>query len=445
MDNDDELTPDALFEMARAIDTTQADFLYSDEDFISESGECSNPHFKPDFSPDLLLSHNYITHLACFKRALFEAVGGFRSGFDGAQDYDLFLRMTERTEKIHHIPKVLYHWRMIAGSTSADSRAKPEALERGRKALEEAMRRRGVDATVERTAMDHYYRVRYRIHGEPLISIVIPFKDKPELIKMCLTSLVEKTGYQNYEIIGISNNSEAPETFETMRRLEALDTRVRFYEYNTPFNYADINNHAVFTYARGDHVLLLNNDIEIIHADWLEAMLEHSQRPEVGCVGAKLYFPNDTVQHAGIIIGLGGYAGHSHKMAPRTSPGYFNRLNVVQNVSAVTGACLMIEKRIYEEVGGMDAVKFKVAYNDVDFCLRVREQGYLNIFTPYAELYHHESVSRGYETTPEKQARFQTEKDALFERHRDILTHGDPYYNPNLCHDREDFSLCPKS
>ena len=444
MDNDDELTPNALYEMVKAINLYDPDFLYSDEDFVSVEGEYANPHFKPDWSPDLLLSHNYITHFTCFKRTLLDTAGYFRSEFDGAQDYDLFLRMTEKTDKIHHIPKVLYHWRTIEGSTSADSEAKPEAIERGRKALEEAMQRRSIDATVEHGNLNHYFRVRYMIKDTPLVSIIIPFKDKPELLAMSVNSVLDRSSYENYEIIGISNNSEDPKVFELMKELEAKDPRVKFYEYNTEFNYADINNHAVNTYAKGEHVLLLNNDIEVIAPDWIEAMLEHSQREEVGCVGAKLYYPNDTIQHAGVIIGLGGYAGHSHKMYPRESAGYFNRLMAVQNVSAVTAACLMIKKRIYQEIDGMDEVKFKVAYNDVDFCLRVREAGYLNIFTPYAEMYHHESVSRGYETTPEKIARFKTEKEALFERHPDILTNGDPYYNPNLCHDKEDFSICAK-
>ncbi|MEN8304669.1 MAG: glycosyltransferase, partial [Campylobacterota bacterium] len=255
---------------------------------------------------------------------------------------------------------------------------------------------------------------------------------------------LEKSTYQKFEIIGISNNSEDPEIFQLMAELEQKDSRISFYEYNVEFNYADINNHAVKTYAKGEHVLLLNNDIEVISSDWIEAMLEQSQREDVGCVGAKLYYPNDTVQHAGIIIGLGGYAGHSHKMYSRYNPGYFNRLNVVQNLLAVTAACLMIKKSIYLEVNGMDDVKFKVAYNDVDFCLRVYKQGYLNIFTPFAEMYHHESISRGYETTPEKIARFQTEKDALYSRHKDILDNGDPYYNPNLTLDTEDFSICPQ-
>jgi GT2 family glycosyltransferase len=441
MDNDDEITPDALYEMVKVINGKDAEFIYSDEDFIDTEGVCSNPHFKPDFSPDLLLSHNYITHLSCFSRILLDKVGRFNSDFDGSQDYDLFLRLTEKTDKIHHIQKVLYHWRTIEGSTSADSEAKPEALERGKKVLEATMKRRGVDADIEYANMHHYFRVKYKIKKNPLVSIIIPFKDKPELLDMCINSILEKSTYSNYEIIGISNNSEETSTFEMMVALEKKDPRVSFYEYNVEFNYADINNRAVELYAKGEHVLLLNNDIEVITPEWIEAMLEHSQREEIGCVGAKLYYPDDTVQHAGIIIGLGGYAGHSHKMYPRDNPGYFNRLSVVQNVSAVTAACLMIKKEIYLEVGGMDAVEFKVAYNDVDFCLRVREKGYLNIFTPFVEMYHHESVSRGYETTPEKIARFRTEQDALSKRHKEILANGDPCYNPNLSHDKEDFSI----
>ena len=444
MDNDDEITPDALYEMVKVINEEDAEFIYSDEDFISTEGIHSNPHYKPDFSPDLLLSHNYITHFTCFKKELLDKVGLYHSQFDGAQDYDLFLRLTEQTSKIEHISKVLYHWRMLETSTSSNSEAKPEAIERGKAVLKAALKRRGINATVEHGNMHHYFRVKYTIKNNPLVSIIIPFKDKPELLDMSINSILDKSTYQNFEIIGISNNSEEQETFTMMTTLEKKDSRVKCYEYNTEFNYADINNYAINTYAKGEHVLLLNNDIEVITPAWIEAMLEHSQREEVGCVGAKLYYPDDTVQHAGIIIGLGGYAGHSHKMYPRESPGYFNRLNTVQDLSAVTAACLMIKKSIYQEIGGMDAQNFKVAYNDVDFCLRVREQNYLNIFTPYPEMYHHESISRGYETTPEKIERFQLEKDALSKRHKNILTEGDPYYNPNLCHDKEDFSLCPK-
>ncbi len=445
LDNDDEITPDALYEMVKVINNEKAEFIYSDEDFISTEGECSNPHFKPDFSPDLLLSHNYITHFSCFSKKLLDRVGNFNSLFDGSQDFDLFLRLTESTTKISHIPKVLYHWRMLETSTSANSEAKPEAIERGKVVLEETLKRRNLSGTVEHANMHHYFRVKYTIADNPLVSIIIPFKDKPELLDMSINSILEKSTYQNYEIIGISNNSEEPETFKKMAALEKKDRRVSFYEYNVEFNYADINNHAVKTYAKGEHILLLNNDIEVISPNWIEAMLEHSQRANIGCVGAKLYYPDDTVQHAGIIIGLGGYAGHSHKQYLRDNPGYFNRLNAIQNLSAVTAACLMVKRRIWDEVDGMDAVQFKVAYNDVDFCLRVREKGYLNLYTPYAEMYHHESISRGYETTPDKIARFQTEKDALATRHKEILQNGDPYYNPNLTHDEENFGLKKRS
>jgi len=444
MDNDDEITPDALYEIVKVINEKDAEFIYSDEDFISTEGIHSNPHYKPDFSPDLLLSHNYITHFTCFKKELLDKVGLYHSEFDGAQDYDLFLRLTEQTSKIAHISKILYHWRMLETSTSANSEAKPEAIERGKSVLEAALKRRGINATVEHGNMHHYFRVRYTIKNNPLVSIIIPFKDKPELLDMSINSILDKSTYQNFEIIAISNNSEEHETFTMMAALEKKDSRVKCYEYNTEFNYADINNYAINTYAKGEHVLLLNNDIEVITPEWIEGMLEHSQRDEVGCVGAKLYYPNDTIQHAGIVLGLGGYAGHSHKMYHRESPGYFNRLNTIQNLSAVTAACLMVKKHIYQEVSGMDDVKFKVAYNDVDFCLRVIERGYYNIFTPYTEMYHHESISRGYETTPEKIARFEKEKNALKERHSEILLYGDPYYNPNLTQDKEDFSLCPR-
>ena len=371
-----------------------------------------------------------------------DRVGNFNSKFDGSQDYDLFLRLTEQASNIYHIQKILYHWRMLETSTSANSEAKPEAIERSKLVLESALKRRNIDATVLHGNLNHYFRVKYPIKNNPLISIIIPFKDKAELLDMSINSILEKSTYTNYEIIGISNNSQEQNTFDMMSYLETKDTRVSFYEYNEEFNYAEINNYAVKTYAKGEHILLLNNDIEVISPDWIESMLEFSQREDVGCVGAKLYYPNNTVQHAGIIIGLGGYAAHSHRMFDREDSGYFNRLNIVQNLSSVTAACLMIKKSIYEEVEGMNAQDFKIAYNDVDFTLRVLEQGYLNIFTPYAEMYHHESLSRGEDTSPEQLARFQTEKDALYLRHTSILKNGDPYYNPNLTHSKEDFSLC---
>jgi GT2 family glycosyltransferase len=272
------------------------------------------------------------------------------------------------------------------------------------------------------------------------VSIIIPFKDKPELLRQCLDSILDKSTYSHFEIIGISNNSTELETDRLMRHYEKLDSRIKFQEYNIPFNFSAINNYAV-RFAKGEHLVLLNNDIEIISPDWIEALLQHSQRPEVGAVGAKLYFPNDTIQHAGVIIGIGGVAAHSHKYSPRESAGYYFRPKIIGNISAVTAACLMVKKSIYEEVGGLEEKHLKVAFNDVDFCLRLREKGYLNIYTPYCEAYHHESISRGYEDTPEKKIRFAAETRYMKKRHAEILKRGDPYYNPNLTLDSEDFRI----
>jgi GT2 family glycosyltransferase len=442
MDNDDEITPDALYEIVKVINETSADFIYSDEDFMTINNECVNPHFKPDFSPDLLLSHNYITHFTTFRKSLLEKVGSFNSEFDGAQDYDLFLRLTEVCKKIYHIPKVLYHWRMLETSTSSNSEVKPEALNRGKELLEKTLKRRNIVGVVENANLNHYFKIKYEILDNPLVSIVIPFKDKPELLKMCIESILDRTIYENFEIIGISNNSSENETFHEMKRLEELDKRVRFYEYNVSFNYSQINNYAVKTYVNGKHIILLNNDIEIISSNWIEEMLMHSQKDDVGCVGAKLYYPDGKIQHAGIIMGLGGYAAHSHRLFNRNDYGYFNRLNIVQNLSGVTGACLMIKKDTYLKLNGLDEVNFVIAYNDVDFCLRVLKAGYKNIFTPFAEAYHYESLSRGDDTKDnEKNKRFDIEKGNLLKIHGSFIEEGDPYYNKNLTLSNENFSL----
>ncbi len=441
MDNDDEITPDAFYEVVKVINKHEADFIYSDEDKIEIDGLFSTPHFKPDFSPDMFLSQNYISHLGVIKRTLFDKVGGFCIGLEGAQDYDLYLKVLEQTQKIIHIPKVLYHWRKVDGSTAMEFNEKSYAQEAGRKALEDAMQRQKQDAKVFNGKNPGTYKIEYVIKNSPLVSLVIPFKDKPELLKMCIESILKKSTYKNFEIIGISNNSEEELTFSQMQRLKKMDSRVHFYEYNIPFNYSKINNYAVNHYAKGEHIVLLNNDIEIITPEWIEALLMHSQREHIGVVGAKLYYPNDTIQHAGVIVGLGGVAGHSHKNFHKKASGYFSRLNIVQNFSAVTAACFMVKKSIFDMVGGLNERELKVAFNDVDFCLRVYEKGYLNLFTPYCEAYHHESVSRGFEDTPQKQKRFQSEVLYMKERHQGILKNGDPFYNPNLTLEREDFSL----
>ena len=440
LDNDDELAVNALMEVAKAIENHEADLFYSDEDIIDADGHSTGTHCKPDYSPDLLLCHNYITHLLVVRRSLLDKAGGLKSAHDGAQDFDLALRLTELTDKIVHITKVLYHWRSIETSTSADPEAKGYAGEAGKKALEKALQRRNISGEVLPGNKKFYYRVRRTIIGEPLISIIIPFKDQPGYLRRCVESILNKTGYQNFEIIGVDNRSEQQETAELLRQLGAADSRIRFIRYDKPFNYSAINNFAVGQ-ADGEHIILMNNDIEVLNIDWLEALLEHSQRAEVGAVGAKLYYKNNTIQHAGVIIGIAGFAGHSHRHFPRRSPGYFNRLYCIQNLSAVTAALLMVKKQYFVEVGGLDEEHLGTALNDVDFCLKLREKGYLNIFTPYCEAYHYESVSRGYEDTVEKQKRFKKEREFFQQRWAKVLAAGDPYYNPQLTLEREDFSL----
>ena len=433
MDNDDELTPDALYEVVKAINAG-AEFIYSDEDKLEMDGTYSDPHFKPDFAPDMFLSQNYLSHLGVIKKELITKVNGFTLGLEGSQDFDLYLKVLEHTDKIHHITKVLYHWRKVPGSTASEYGEKSYAQEAGRKALENAMQRRDINATVKNGQTPGTYKVDYPIVGTPLVSIIIPFKDKPELLTVCVESILEKSTYSHFEIIGISNNSNEPETFEEMKRLESLDDRVRFYKYNVPFNYSDINNYAVKTYAKGEQILFLNNDIEIIAPNWIEEMLMYSQQPQNGAIGAKLYFPNDTIQHAGLI--LVPKTVHSviliYQGYPRDYYGYVSRLKCVNNYSALTAACLMIKRSIVDEVEGFDAQRLSVAYNDVDLCLRIQEAGYHNVWTPYAEAYHHESISRGHEKSVEDVERREREKWHLKDKHPDIFSKGDPFYNPNL-------------
>ena len=389
----------------------------------------------------MFLSQNYLSHLGVIKRSLIERVGGWEVGLEGSQDYDLYLKVLEHSDRICHIPKVLYHWRKVPGSTAAEFSGKSYAQDAGRKALESAMKRRSVEATVLDGKYPGTYKVEYRLEHEPLVSIVIPFKDHPDLLKTCIESILDKTSYSNYEIVGISNNSTEKETFRTMERLSARDERVKFHEYNVPFNYSQINNYAVKNRVRGEHIVLMNNDIEIITSGWIEEMLMFSQRDDVGAVGAKLYYPDDTIQHAGVIIGIGGVAGHSHKYLSRKDYGYFLRPHITQNLSAVTAALLMVKKRLYEEVGGLDEENLKIAFNDVDFCLKLTEKGYSNVYTPWVEAYHYESKSRGEEDTPEKRLRFQREVEFMMERWEKVLKNGDPYYNRNLSLKYENFSL----
>ena len=438
LDHDDELAPDALYEMVKSICETGADILYSDEELISERDRIVSAHFKPDFSPDLLFSHNYITHLLVLKTSIFHKTGGFDSRCDGAQDYDLVLKATDESKKIFHIPRALYRWRCIPGSTSVDPGAKGYAHEAGRRALQASLDRKNIDADVLDGYQPFFYRIQRKIVDKPLISIIVPFRDHPDMLRTCFQSVLQLSSYQHFEIIGVNNNSLKAETQAEIQRLEKEDSRVRFEMFNEPFNYSRINNFAVRR-AAGEHVVLMNNDIKIISTDWIEALLEHSQRPEVGAVGGKLIYKNDNVQHAGVIIGIAGFAGHAHRHVQRDLPGYMSRLKITQNVSAVTAALLMVKKEVYLETGGLDEDNFSVALNDVDFCLRLRQRGFLNIYTPYCEAYHYESVSRGYETTPEKKARFQKEMSTFQCKWKHLLEAGDPYYNPNLSLKCENF------
>ena len=443
MDHDDMLAPSALSYIAQAFQSGELDIVYSDETVFSDDtdqireGWFGTPHLKPDYSPDLLLSHNYITHFLAFKRSLLLDVGGMRPEFDGAQDYDLLLRLTEKSERVGHISEPLYCWRQSRRSTSLDTGVKPEAHLRGKRALSEALARRGIEGEVLMANAPHFFRVRRQILGDPSVDIVIPFRDQPVLLEKCLTALLRVTRFENYRILCVDNGSVEELTREVRSRFSNQAKIIRFVDYDRPFNFAEINNFAV-DQSDADHVVLMNNDIEVINADWLEAMIEHSQREEVGAVGAKLYYPNDTIQHAGIAIGIGDYAGHPHKHEQGGFRGYLNRLNVIQNVSAVTAALLMCRRQLFNEIGGLDSESFKVACNDVDFCLRLREKGYRNVFTPYAKAYHHESVSRGYEDTPEKRARFEAERKLFQDRHARALETGDPFYNKNLRRDTED-------
>lgn len=441
LDHDDELHPHALEEVAKSFIEHDAEVVYTDEDYMDMHGRRFSPHLKPDFSPELLLSHNYVTHLLVFKKSLLGTEPVFREGTEGAQDHDLILRLSEKTTKIHHIAKVLYHWRYVLTSTSKDPGTQPKVLESAKKVLEDALKRQNINAEVIPANIPFFFQIHRKIIDNPKVSIIIPFKDKPELLDMALQSIFSKSTYQNFEVIGVSNNSEDKATFLSMKKWEKHDPRVRFIEHNVPFNYSVLNNFAIKHEAKGDYVVLMNNDIEIITPNWIETLLGHAQEDHVGVIGAKLYYPNDTIQHAGVVVGMGGIAGHAYKNMPRKHIGHFNRINVTHNVSAITAALIMVKRSIYDEVGGLDEDNLPIAFNDIDFCLRVTELGYRNVFTPFCEAYHHESISRGAEDTEEKQARFRNEVAYFRKRHSFILEKGDPFYSPHFSLHHEDYRL----
>jgi len=441
MDQDDLLPEDALYHIADTImSNPKARIIYSDEDKIDETGRRFDPYFKSDWNPDLFLSHNMVSHLGAYQRDLVQQLGGFREGFEGSQDYDLAMRVIETLspEQIVHVPRILYHWRSHSESTAQAGSNKNYALLAGQKTLDDHFGRTGVAAKAELLDFG-MYRTHYALPNDmPLVSLIIPTRNGLSLIKQCINSIVEKTTYTNYEIIIVDNNSDDPDTLAYFAAIKD-DERISVLRDERPFNYSALNNAAV-EQAKGQYVGLLNNDIEVISPNWLSEMLSIASQPGVGAVGAKLWYPDDTLQHGGVIVGLGGVAGHAHSRIKRTELGYFGRASLIQTMSAVTAACLVIRKDIYNEVGGLDEVNLAVAFNDVDFCLKVQSAGYRNIWTPFAELYHHESATRGLDDAPEKKRRFLSEVQYMKETWS-TDTWKDPSYNPNLALDQSDFSL----
>ena len=435
LDHDDELAEHALYLMAEEIAAhPEAELIYSDEDKIDESGRHFDPHFKPDWNPDLLRSQNYIAHLCVLRADKVRSAGGFREGFEGSQDYDLFLRAAAKAKDIRHLPFVLYHWRAVSGSTARATHEKSYAAEAGIKALRDAL----PDAAVEPGPFPTTYRVRWPLpNPPPLASLIIPTRDGRALLETCVETLLSRTAYPNLELLVVDNQSRKRDALRYFARLEARGA-ARVLRYERSFNFSAINNFAVRE-ARGTVVGLLNNDLEIIDPEWLSEMVSHALRPEIGAVGARLLYPDRTLQHAGVILGLGGVAGHSHKFQPPDAPGYFSRARLVQNLSAVTAACLVMRRDVYLQVGGFDE-ELAVAFNDIDFCLRLRKSGYRNLWTPHATLIHHESKSRGQENTAAKRARFAGEVRRMQQRWGEELLQ-DPAYNPNLTLEAEDFSL----
>ncbi len=430
LDHDDELRPHSLFEMVLALNANPHwRLVYSDEDKIDEKGVRFAPYFKPDWNYELFLSQNCISHLGLFHTALVREVGGFRKGFEGAQDWDLALRCVERLEpaEIGHVPKVLYHWRAIAGSTALGVDQKDYAGVAGWRAVSEHLERTGQPARIEINPFGHL-NVYRTLESSPRVSLIIPTRDKVDLLRMCVQSILRKTDYPDYEILVIDNQSQEPATFEYFSELRS-EPRVRVLHYDSPFNYSKINNYAVAR-ATGAIIGLVNNDIEVITPEWMTILVSQAVRPEIGAVGAMLYYPNDTIQHAGVVLGMGSVAGHAYTGLPAGSNGQSGRALLAQEMSAVTAACLFVRKDIFDQVGGLDE-SLTVAFNDVDFCVRVLAAGYRNMWTPYAMLYHHESASRGYEDTPEKIARFDSEIKIMLSRWGDSLL-ADPSYNPNL-------------
>ena len=431
LDHDDQLPAHALYMVAEELAAfPDTDLIYSDEDKIDEEGERYNPYFKPDWDPDLLGSQNYFSHLGVYRLSLVREVGGFRTGLEGSQDYDLVLRCQARTRKVRHIPHVLYHWRAIPGSAAASTDAKDYAQTAAERALRDHFASVDPRIRVEPGLFPTTYRARRPLPDPaPLVTVIIPTRDSVDILRRCLESIFLKTRYPSFELLIVDNQSSEPATLAYFDELRSAH-KARILSYPKAFNFSAINNFAARE-AHGEVLCLLNNDVEVIGAGWLEEMVAQAVREDIGAVGAKLLYPDDTIQHAGVVTGLFGVAGHINRNIPRQHPGYFGRAQMIQQMSVVTAACLAIRKSVYEKLGGLDAEHLPVAFNDVDFCLRLLDAGYRNLYTPFAELYHHESYTRGSDTTPERKARFAREMDYMQQRWGQVLQQ-DRAYNPNL-------------
>ena len=444
-DHDDVLHPSVLYEYMKVICEKGADYIYCDEATFQGNKTIDDMitlHFKPDFAPDNLRANNYICHFSAFDRRLLECMPLFRPEFDGSQDHDMILRLTARAKCVVHVPKLLYYWRSHAGSVASDINAKSYAIDAAKGAVAAHLKQQGFEnfEITSTKAFETIFRIKYEILGSPMVSIIIPNKDHIEDLQRCITSILDKSTYDNYEIIVVENNSATDEIYEYYKKIEE-NANIRVITYEGDFNYSKINNLGAAN-ARGEYLLLLNNDTKVITLNWIEELLMYAQRKDVGAVGGKLYYEDRTIQHAGVVLGLGQHrtAGHSHYRVSSNNLGYMGRLCYAQNVMAVTGACLMMRKALFDELGGLDE-EFAVSLNDVDLCVRAWKAGYVNVFTPFAELYHFESVSRGLDDSGEKAKRYDRESEAFREKWKDVLEKGDPYYNPNFSLDRSDFAL----
>lgn len=443
-DHDDIIHPSVLYEYAKVINEQGADYIYCDETTFKNNdiNKMLTMHFKPDYAIDNLRANNYICHFTVFYRHLLDGNELFRTKFDGSQDHDMILRLTDKAKKVVHVPKLMYYWRSHSGSVASGIQAKTYAVDAAKGAVADHLRKHGFEhfKITSTRAFETIFKISYQIVGNPKISIIIANKDHEPDLRRCISSIMEKSTYDNFEIIVVENNSETAEIQKYYEELKQNE-KVKIITYHGPFNYSAINNLGAEK-AEGEYLLLLNNDTQVITVNWMEELLMYAQRDDVGAVGAKLYYGDKTIQHAGVVLGLGAHrtAGHSHYMQHRENLGYMGRLCYTQNVSAVTGACLMVSKELFEKAGGLEE-SFAVSLNDVDFCIKLREMGYLNVFTPFAELFHFESASRGLDDKGEKAERYNEESARFREKWKEVLAKGDPYYNPNFSLDRSDFSL----